>query len=380
MSPLETTKNSPDRQHNFWIDVLRGIAILLVLFRHLSLVSPGYRQDETSFAFVLYQIGWVGVDMFFVISGYLIGGILFRQIHATGGFALKWFYIRRAFRILPAYYILLVLIYLAPLSSGVPDREFISSFFFLQNYTNFLPNIFWYHSWSLCVEEHFYLTFPILLWLLVIKGKLNLFPYIALIIMILSLVVRIIHAQYYVVEDLTNFFFTHTRLDEISMGCAIAYLHTFYKEFIPKILRYRRWIIALSILFLFPAGSLDVSKSQFMKTIGVTCNTIGFGGFVFLAASARTPGRLARGSLWPLAKLGIYSYTLYLLHPLMFQLEALAVFTMPLYKLFSTVLATSGSPNTAYMISYLTLAVLVAVFYSFLFERPFLYIRNRYFP
>ncbi|HYJ63150.1 MAG TPA: acyltransferase, partial [Parafilimonas sp.] len=124
------------------IDFLRGIAIILVLFRH-HLISNK-----------LYQIGWIGVDLFFVLSGFLVSGLLFREYKKSHRINVRLFLIRRGFKIYPLFYVFILLTaFMERFVYGhLNMRDFFSEAFFVQNY---FGNI-WWHTWSLAIEEHFY--------------------------------------------------------------------------------------------------------------------------------------------------------------------------------------------------------------------------------
>jgi peptidoglycan/LPS O-acetylase OafA/YrhL len=155
------------------LDGLRGMAILLVLVAHYFAV-PG-----TGAASLLngywFRLGWTGVDLFFVLSGFLIGGILLGARDSINYF--KTFYARRFFRIVPIYYAWILIYILASvfarnfLSTRVGsvqkiDIQILAHFLFLQNFREFLKSTvsFWWFSstWSLAVEEQFYLVAPLL--------------------------------------------------------------------------------------------------------------------------------------------------------------------------------------------------------------------------
>ncbi len=142
------------------LDALRAAAIAAVFFAHL--LAPGaWSQLPTARAF---DYGQRGVDLFFVLSGYLVGGIALRHLATEGRVPLFRFWRNRWYRTLPAYYVVLgcyLLKQLMPHRSEGLGQPW-SYFFFLQGYvvgslTDFA------HSWSLCVEEHFYLALPVAL-------------------------------------------------------------------------------------------------------------------------------------------------------------------------------------------------------------------------
>jgi peptidoglycan/LPS O-acetylase OafA/YrhL len=138
------------------LDGLRGISIIIVILSHIFISTP-YR---TTFA------GDIGVEIFFVISGFLITTLLVKEKISSGSISLRNFYVRRVLRIMPvAYLYLLILIPLNVfLKLNIHPLSFFSSFFFIQNFP--VKGFFnWYtaHYWSLSVEEQFYCTFPFLM-------------------------------------------------------------------------------------------------------------------------------------------------------------------------------------------------------------------------
>jgi peptidoglycan/LPS O-acetylase OafA/YrhL len=146
------------------LDTVRGVAILLVLFFHGFGGFGTAGLTGFSRLFVLATTtGWTGVNLFFVLSGFLITGILIDGKEKPNYY--KNFYIRRALRILPGYYMLLVLLWILP-RIGVVDRPiswgYIAlCFVYLSNVTNFFGVPMQYGPlWSLAVEEHFYLVWP----------------------------------------------------------------------------------------------------------------------------------------------------------------------------------------------------------------------------
>lgn len=155
-------------------DILRGLAILLVMSWHMPWTNyPPLFQHVKDF-------GWLGVDIFFVLSGYLIGTELLKPVHAGQVPDLRVFYLKRAFRILPVFLLILVVYALFP---ALREREAMSP---LWRYLTFTLNfgldakIFgtFTHAWSLCVEEHFYLILPVLvvastLWFAVERTFMN---------------------------------------------------------------------------------------------------------------------------------------------------------------------------------------------------------------
>ncbi|MGH9560345.1 MAG: acyltransferase family protein, partial [Terracidiphilus sp.] len=131
------------------LDILRGIAVLLVVFYH------GRVQDR------LIGAGWAGVDLFFVLSGFLISGLLFAEYKRTGSINLKRFFIRRGLKLYPAFYFLLFVTFVLEHATQHvrPLGAYLSEMFYVQNYG---PSV-WTHTWSLAVEEQFYILLPLFL-------------------------------------------------------------------------------------------------------------------------------------------------------------------------------------------------------------------------
>ncbi|GAC1630597.1 MAG: acyltransferase [Candidatus Acidiferrum sp.] len=145
------------------LDFIRGLAILMVVFYHGFFWSnnlEGLFGIARSFVW-LTSFGWLGVNLFFILSGFLITGILIDSKGAPNYF--RNFYLRRAFRILPAFYALLAVFAFLPSQN---KSYLLLSFFYLSNIAPLLHVKDTYAMfWSLAVEEHFYLFWPLLIWL-----------------------------------------------------------------------------------------------------------------------------------------------------------------------------------------------------------------------
>jgi peptidoglycan/LPS O-acetylase OafA/YrhL len=127
------------------LDILRGIAVLLVIFYHGTIQNPFTRA------------GWAGVDLFFVLSGFLISALLFVEYKKTGSINFKRFFIRRGLKLYPAFYVFLLLTLVAEsLFHHVrPLGTYLSEMFYVQNYG---PSL-WPHTWSLAVRSTFIFCF-----------------------------------------------------------------------------------------------------------------------------------------------------------------------------------------------------------------------------
>jgi peptidoglycan/LPS O-acetylase OafA/YrhL len=327
--------------------VLRGVAILLVLGRHYD-----YRYIR-----IWHSIGWAGVDLFFVLSGFLISGLLFSEYKRTGNNSIKRFWTRRAFKIYPPFYtlIFLTIVYCWFAFRSIP-HEVLGDIFFLQNYA---PRL-WGHGWSLAIEEHFYVVLPLLLAAMVkvSKNKENPFraiPSISLGLTVLCLFLRI-SASHRTVHWEELAFPTHLRVDALFAGVTLGYYH----HFDSAALRVgRRWPLLLAgVLLTLPAFLFG--GTTFTTTIGLTFTFIGCSCILIFALNCESSQNPA---LKLVAWIGRYSYSIYLWH----ALPALYVFD----KL----------PQSPLMcVAYFSVCVGFGVVMAKLIEVPALRLRDRYFP
>ena len=147
----------------YGLDHLRTLAITLVLVYHYGRIFPHPEWTNTYSKF-----GWTGVDLFFVLSGYLIASQLFATMANGQKIAIRTFYLKRFFRIFPAYLLVVILYFSFPF---IREREALSP---LWKYLTFTQNLgldlrthgTFSHAWSLCIEEQFYLIFPLIILLL----------------------------------------------------------------------------------------------------------------------------------------------------------------------------------------------------------------------
>jgi peptidoglycan/LPS O-acetylase OafA/YrhL len=290
------------------IDGLRGIAILAVITLHwiIQPLSPFFRQIGL---YNILSILAYGVDLFFVISGFLIGGILIKVGHKANGVVA--FYYRRILRIWPLYYLLLGIVFL--LSGGMNIFGKIPVWSFLLFIYNYCETIgIRIHQafgplWSLAIEEQFYFVAPILF---LILGKKNIL-WIAIIYLFLSPIMRLLLLMN---TNLDIWRFTPTRLDGICIGIILAIVINMIGT--ESILFAKLWIIKiLGLLFLtISIISKIILPNMWWNTIGNSLMAIAFG-FILLSVviiSARKNERIPILSSPFIEYIGVRCYSLYL--------------------------------------------------------------------
>src|SRR4051812_42732359 len=211
------------------LDGLRGLAIILVLLFHFTPEGIGATSAEKVLRSVA-SLGWCGVDLFFVLSGFLITGILYDAKGSPHFF--RDFYMRRVLRIFPLYYGVLFLVFIVvpllhPLTRA-SDQQFIHNqhwlWLYMANIPQALTNAWplktgWVnlnHFWSLAIEEHFYLIWPALVFLLQRRTLMR----ICTACIITALILRCL--TYFLWNDTAAYVLTPCRMDELAMGALVA--------------------------------------------------------------------------------------------------------------------------------------------------------------
>jgi peptidoglycan/LPS O-acetylase OafA/YrhL len=329
------------------LDVLRGIAILLVLGRHAPYIEY---SPHVNFWF---RIGWSGVDLFFVLSGFLISGLLFTEFKRNRTIDIKRFWIRRGLKIYPAFYTLVG--FLAAISlfrTGHIARALLGDALFMQNY---LPHVI-DHGWSLAVEEHFYFILPLFFGALTWMGRKSSDPFRAIPLTSLALTVaclamRIRSSSNHALWDQIAYP-THLRIDALFLGVTLGY----YFHFQSLEVR-RKWLLALfGCLLLLPAFAFGTA-SLFTATVGLTMTSLGYACVLIWALQCQWQ------QFGALAWVGRYSYSVYLWHMIIAMLCANMIGQTPL----------------SFWI-YLVGSLIVGVGMAKLIELPVLRIRERLIP
>jgi peptidoglycan/LPS O-acetylase OafA/YrhL len=298
------------------LDLLRLLAVMLVLGRHMAPPPKTWPRVWKYFFHVWSRGGWVGVDLFFVLSGFLVSGLLFAEYKSRGRLSIVRFYVRRGWRIYPPFYAMIaftVIVFLV-LRQPIPDWPLISEIFFLQSY---LPGL-WNHTWSLAVEEHFYLLLPIVLAPMLklnrdASARFSPILLLALVVAVAGLLLRLLnwHNQE-TYSNLTHLFATHLRFDSLFFGVAISYAYHFHSNKFIEVLAPWRWYLLLGGgLLLTPAFALQLETTPFIYTAGLTLFYLGSGSMLVGVLMIQPPR--SHGVMF-LAMLGTYSYSIYLWH------------------------------------------------------------------
>lgn len=307
-------------KHIKFLDGFRGVAILLVLCTHMALpqLNGGF---YTKFLFNPLKTGWIGVDMFFVLSGFLITSILWKNKEQSTGSYFKGFYGKRLVRIFPLYYLILILIFFVFSRMGEIGEVWrekitiIPTWHYFLHFQNFsIAKINQWPgpvgiTWSLAVEEHFYFVWPVLVFLLN-KKQLN---YLIVAILISSPIIRFFTAR--IIEgEIGVYTYSFCRMDALCFGGLLALNR---QSLNTKLLKY---LFALSLIFILIMFTIDgkyLKYNPFVYTIGYSCNYLLFGSILGLLLNGQFQKlkKLLENDF--LGKMGLYSYSIYLFHPLL---------------------------------------------------------------
>lgn len=307
------------------LDGLRGIAILLVLVMHYFVSVPGPAGSVVHATLQrAFSLGFAGVDLFFVLSGFLIGGILLD--HRKSARLLPAFYARRFFRIVPLYAVLLATYFLARATPGLTEVNRGTYFWSTVpewSFLTFTQNIamawqrdigpYWLGAtWSLAVEEQFYLLMP----LLVVRLSPRSLVSVCLFLIALSPALRL-NALYSAQNGLAAIFLLPTHLDGLLWGvvCAAAAR----SATVLDLLRARRGELR-ALIFGLAATLVALAFGKFgadsaeMVLFGYSALSVFFAA-ALLYVVALPASRLGSALAWrPLTAIGVTSYFIYLFH------------------------------------------------------------------
>lgn len=375
---MNHTMESHNNNRLYGLDTLRAIAIIIVLIYHYRVVV----STENIFGF-MSQLGWTGVDLFFVLSGYLIGNQILSAFAKGQNFSLKLFYIRRLLRTLPNYYFVLALYFIFPVAlSGTATAPLWSFFTFTQNLDMRAGETFT-HSWSLCIEEQFYLIFPVIALLIAYTKRSIAIGWIALVsAMMLAIFLRgfnwLTHGEAAIsmqsfMEHI--YYSSFTRFDELLPGVAIALLKNFHPATYAAILRRGNLLLAIGLVsvgVMFYIFKNYAYIEGYGRTFQVT--TFGYSflaiSFAILVLAALSPNSILHRIRIPgAASVALWSYAIYLIHKPLFQL-----LKAPLTEYGIDI---NGGMGVAII---MTVSIFCGWALYFFVETPFMKLRGRFFP
>jgi peptidoglycan/LPS O-acetylase OafA/YrhL len=377
---------NPNKKRNVQLDVLRGVAILLVFGRHLEIPRPSGMVG--AFAEAWFKIGWLGVDLFFVLSGFLIGGLLLSEFAIHGRVDVPRFYMRRGLKIYPPYLVFLAYLILMPCAKELWKggdalavlsfewSQYWPNFLFLQNYVGQNPAG---HTWTLAVEEHFYFLLPLVMLFLARAGRMRLILPICGAVVLLCLGLRSL-AIWTNDPFAAKMSASHLRLDALLFGVGLRAIAEFYPKGFAAFRRWRGALVITGVLLWLPNLVVHPS-SALVRSIGLTGTFLGSGAFIVAAYHTRAAdfGRLTRPASFVtaiIAWIGFYSYAIYLWH-----VTAMGIIEGATGRRLSNWLGGEGALWWIVCAGLVcTGAVLVGVAAAKIVEWPVLRIRDRYFP
>jgi peptidoglycan/LPS O-acetylase OafA/YrhL len=376
-SPLLETQQAPERpkaqaKHYPALDGLRGIAILAVFFSHFggghSIANPLVHAWS-----VIADAGWMGVDLFFCLSGFLITGILVDTSKAAH--RVKNFYARRALRIFPLFYgVLVIFLLLTPVLHLHWQRGHLLYFLYLGNMVPLIapalfspgPRMGLTHLWSLAVEEQFYMLWPFVVWIMPNRRKLmRLSVVIVVAVFFLRLALVMHHVDPFIIYSML-----FTRADSMICGAILALLVRGPSARTLPV----HWVLPLSALCtlaLFLAAHSSLHESPLMSSIGYSVIAILSSCLVYCAwLEEHWIARIANHSV--LRFFGRYSYGLYIYHGF------LIAFLLPWIVPFQRTFRSPALGGAVFLMAALGLTVTLAVLSYHLFEAPLLGLKKRF--
>lgn len=364
------------KQRIFGLDIMRAVAILLVVFSHALWIVPGSKGLITD---ILSLAGVIGVEIFFVLSGFLIGRIVYK-IFISEDFnfnQIKYFWVRRWFRTLPNYYLILIvnIVLAIYLGTELPNNLW-RYFFFIQNFAWEMP-VFFTESWSLPIEEFAYIIGPLLLYLfLFLKFKIsksNLFGWITFLIIVTFTITKIIYNLN--VEEKNMIFWnvnlkaiTIYRIDAIYFGVFAAYLSMIKPKLWDKI----SWfsfvigaIVFLGLNYLIPTRQLFIESNPFFwNVLYLPINSFAIALALPLLSNIKSAPNFISV---PITTISIISYSMYLLH---------YSIILQLLKHFVPTDGLAGFDVLVYIFVYIFSTILMSYVLYRIFEKPMMDIRD----
>lgn len=350
---------------------LRAFAILLVFFYHYRMFDhPDWVDEYAAF-------GWTGVDLFFILSGFLISSQLFEQLKINNKININEFFVKRFFRIIPPYLAITLLYFLFPLfrerEALPPIWKFLT---FTQNFNLDVINSGTFsHAWSLCIEEQFYLTFPFLL-LFIYKRKQIWDSKLTIpTLLVLVIILRLFSWYGFIAPNLESdnfwlqwykwiYYPTYTRLDGLFIGVGLAAIFH-YNEKAKKIIHQNgNKLFLLGLVLLIIAYFICKNQYSFTASIfGFTLVSVAYGSIV--ASAISNTSTLFKFKSYLTSQIASMSYSIYLSHKGVIHIT-------------QKILQNSGldTHSNSVLIICIVVCIIIALFFRYIIENPALRIRN----
>ncbi len=282
----------------YGLDHLRAFAIFYVFIFHYLMLSRGEPHWLSSFG----TFGWTGVDLFFVLSGFLISSQLFKEIKKDRLISFKQFFLKRFFRIIPAYLVTVTIYFCVPFFREYGQLPPLWKFLtFTQNLgLDLNRNSTFSHAWSLCVEEHFYLLLPLILLLLQYTKQIGKTWWLLPVVLVVGIAIRLYsYNKFYLPQAEEEYggvtwykyiyYPTYCRLDGLLAGVCIAAVYCFLPTIWNKITVYANILFVTGLCILTGAYFLCSDHQTLAASVfGFTIVAIGFGCILVAALSEKS--------------------------------------------------------------------------------------------
>ena len=361
-----------DQNKLYGLDHLRAFAITYVFIFHYRYF--GHPDWEPA----LGKFGWTGVDLFFVLSGFLIAGQLFSAVAKGKPIPLREFFTKRFFRIIPPFLVVLFIYFAFPYARewGKPSPLWRYLTFTLNFNLDLKKYSTFSHAWSLCVEEQFYLILPLCFWLFTYFKAGTKAVYLIAFLFIAGFVLRIWCWDNQVAPLISSgnmralwnqyvYYPTYNRLDGLLTGVSIAGLFTFYPQIKNWANRYNVLLMLTGLLGLVAAYFVCADRESFNTgTYGFLVVSLAYG--LILAAFVSPANILYRVKSKVTSLIATLSYSLYLVHKIVIHLT-------------QTLLAKAGMDinSTLMMLICITTSIAAALLMRYAVEKPALKLRDR---
>lgn len=372
--PLPTPTSQISGKHKLLgLAHLRAFAITyVVLFHYQKFGHPDWVNKVGEF-------GWTGVDLFFVLSGYLIAGQLFALIAQGKTISMRVFFTKRFFRIIPPYLVVVMLYFAFP---SLREREQMASLWryltFTLNFNLDIKSIGTFtHAWSLCIEEQFYLALPLFIFLL---NRFNMGKkaiYVVLGLFLSGFLIRYFNWHYFIEPNLLSdrfralfykiiYYPTYNRLDGLLTGVSIAGLYAFCPLIKESANKYSNLLMLTGVFILIGAYFVCTPQQSFSTAmVGYPLIAIGYG---LITAAVVCPNNILYSvKSWLTSQVAALSYGIYLIHKMAFHLT-------------QDLLVKKGIDvnSNLMLLSCLGTTIIFALLLRYTIERPSIKLRNRF--